>query len=382
MKYNVFSCLFLFLISLSSCDNKKDYSYSLVKTDSIVIPIDESISQITGCLEYIDYENNPTLLYSNRDIQTNVAEILFFDLNSKNIYKKLSFSEEKGFYKSTNGFKYINQDSILVSNVRTDTLYITDFEEKIKFKKHFKFKGENYYISQITSSNSHPIISYKNSLYITPMLFTENKKEFINKPFLFEYNFQTDSLKPLEVYFPKEYIDSEYFSFELSHYFDGKNVIFSPMNSHNLWVVDIETKKMRIIEAKSDHFKEFLKFSDSPQNTMQEGMYNNTYYSQYISIIYDKYRNVYYRLFYKGINIEKDNKNLSDEYNNPKVMCIITLDENFKKIGEDIFPNHDFMNMYFITPDGLYMNSDNVLNKDYKEDKLTFTKLELTNEKD
>ncbi|WP_130736099.1 DUF4221 family protein [Flavobacterium sp. J27] len=378
MKRNLFLTL-LFLLLLS-CSEKKKYNFMLVKSDSISIPIDETISQITGCLEYTLYDNKPTLLYSNRDIENNVAEILFFDLNEKKIYKKLSFSEDKGFYKSTNGFKFINKDSIIVSNVRTDTLYITDFYEKIKFKKHFKFQGENYYISQVTSMNSHPIVKYKSNLYVTPMLFTENQKEFINKPFLFEYNFKTDSLKPLNVYFPKEYIASDYFSFELSHYFDGKNVIFSPMNSHKIWIVNLETKKMRIVEAKSDYCREFLKFKDSPQKTMIDGMYNNAYYSQYISIIYDKYRKVYYRLFYQGIDIDKNDKNLSNEYDYPKVMSIITLDENFNKIAEDIFPNHDFMSMYFITPDGLYMNSDNVLNQNYDEDKLTFTKLVLQNE--
>ena len=81
---------FAFLFLLISCDKDK-YEYSFMKSDSIAIPIDESISQITGCLEYIDYENKPTLLFSNRDIQKNVAEILFFDLNKKTIYKIFIF---------------------------------------------------------------------------------------------------------------------------------------------------------------------------------------------------------------------------------------------------------------------------------------------------
>lgn len=129
-------------------------------------------------------------------------------------------------------------------------------------------------------------------------------------------------------------------------------------------------------------FRKFLKFSGKPQEDMKQGMYDNVHYSQYMDIIYDKYRKVYYRLFLTGIDIEKDSKNLNEEYLNPKVMSIITLDEHFNKIGEDVFPNHDFMLSYFVAPDGLYMSSDNVLSEGYNEDSLTFTKLELTHEKD
>lgn len=58
-------------------------------------------------------------------------------------------------------------------------------------------------------------------------------------------------------------------------------------------------------------------------------------------------------------------------------MAIIILDENFNKIGEEYFSNHDFKMDYFVAPDGLYLNTNNELNKNYQEDRLKYTKLNL-----
>ena len=70
-----------------------------------------------------------------------------------------------------------------------------------------------------------------------------------------------------------------------------------------------------------------------------------------IFIIYDKYRNVYYRVASIGLT--------DDEYRNDKRIkikqtSVIILDENFNKIGETLFPRFEYTaQIAFVSPDGL-----------------------------
>lgn len=370
-----------FLVIFCSC-NKDKYDYSLVEVGSIAIPIDETISQTIGSIGFLEHEGRSMFLTLNRDRENHLNEMLFFDIEAEKLDKKFPFSDDRGFYKSVHGFNFIGKDSLILGNGLTDTLYISDLQGKIKFKKHFKFETPEFYLSQLVPNKSEPMAFYNNQLFFTPMhLYAKNKEDFKSKYFIFSYDFAKDSVIPLSVHFPESYINSEVFSPFLNYTFDGQNMVYSPLNSHDLWVVDLKTHQMKIVKAKSDHFRKFLKFTGKPQESMTQGMYDNAHYSQYMQVIYDKSRKVYYRLFFAGVDIDIDSEDLSMEYENPKVMCIIILDENFNKIGEDIFPNHDFMPTYFVAPDGLYISSDNAFNKNYDEDHLTFTKLRLKHEK-
>ena len=366
----------LFFIFFFSCSQKKEYDFEIVRTDSISMPISNKVSTSSPSVYFID-DNIPKFLFQNRDVESNSNEILYFDLKNKKLVKRLIFSENNGYYKSIHGFIPINKDSLILSNGLTDSLYVSDINGKILFKKYFKFGNEKDYISQIVSSTSHPIGYVKNNIYFSNSRWQEKKNDFSRQNFIFSYNIKKDTLEKLNVFYPEDYIKSNFFSNEYFHCFDNKNIVISPMNSHEIWIVNLESERLIKKEVKSDYFREFLKFSAEPAKDMQESMYNNAYYSQYVNIVYDKYRKVYYRFFYPGIDIDKKDKNLKNEYYHPRKMSIIVLDENFNKIGEQLFSNYDFKTDYFIAPDGLYINSNNELNKNFEEDKLKYTRLSL-----
>lgn len=76
---------------------------------------------------------------------------------------------------------------------------------------------------------------------------------------------------------------------------------------------------------------------------------------RYLSIVYDKYRNCYYRFFKPGYNIKKnEDPELFLEY--PYQFSIIVLDENLNVKGETLMPPEKYDPfMFFIAPDGLYL---------------------------
>ena len=107
---------------------------------------------------------------------------------------------------------------------------------------------------------------------------------------------------------------------------------------------------------------------------MKDALYNTVTYSSFTEIIYDKYRNVYYRFFYPGIEIDKTDDNLASKANHFEKMSILILDEKLNKIGETFFDNKLRFYSNFITKEGLFVCSN--LPQE-KSENIKYTLLEL-----
>ena len=93
---------------------------------------------------------------------------------------------------------------------------------------------------------------------------------------------------------------------------------------------------------------------------------------KYWHIMYDKYRNVYYRF------AEMPYKLASNEspYDEPKgkEFSVIVLNADFEIIGETKFPGKKyFYKMSFVGREGLYISENNLANPQFDENKLVFT---------
>ena len=218
-------------------------------------------------------------------------------------------------------------------------------------------------------------------MIFSPVYYDENNESYKNKSFIFKYNINSGKFINYSTIFPNSFLSPEYFYPYFYNCFDEENIIYSPANSHKIWVVNRKTEKLVEYEMGSDYFREF-KSSKKPdrQLKMQDFQYINSYYSRYSVIAYDKYNKVYYRFFYPGHDVKLTDKNLVELNRNPQKMAIIIFDKNFKKIGENIFENKNLSNSYFISPNGLHiaLNPKSELSDN---DKLEYVKLELNYEK-
>ena len=98
----------------------------------------------------------------------------------------------------------------------------------------------------------------------------------------------------------------------------------------------------------------------------------------YWHIMYDKYRDVYYRF------AEMPYKLASNEspYDEPKgkEFSIIVLNADFEIIGETKFPGKKyFYKMSFVGKEGLYISENNLANPQFDENKLVFTCFKIKN---
>jgi hypothetical protein len=99
----------------------------------------------------------------------------------------------------------------------------------------------------------------------------------------------------------------------------------------------------------------------------------------YGNLVYDKYRNVYYRIAYPGGEMEEDVNYLEIYRTGRKKFSIIILDENLNVVGETLFPEYTYMsNVLFIDENGLHIRTNHSKNPEFNEDVFIFDCFELT----
>lgn len=367
------------ILGLYSCNNKSEKK--LVKSDIIEIQNKEGYSDVSIGLDFNEYKNNRCLSFLTLNLETKKEEILFYDLKTQKRVGQILFNKESGFSKSIQGYKYIDNNTIIATNFFTDSLYITDDKAKIKYATLFNYDDEinNQKISKVIPNSNTPFIIKEELFLFSPRLTYLKKEDIYKKPIFYNYNLKSRKFSAINFYFPKEYVDSNTFNHEFSYCYNGKNIVISPSHSNEIWITDLNFKEIKKISAESEKYRKFNVFTDK-NKSMQEFLHDKCSNTYYYGMYYDKYRSVYYRVCFPGRDIDLNDKNLAKESNYPKNMSIIVLDENFNKIGESHFDDFEFESVFFIAPDGLYVKSNNPDKKGYKENFIKFTKLNLQDE--
>lgn len=139
-------------------------------------------------------------------------------------------------------------------------------------------------------------------------------------------------------------------------------------------MASIDHKNIKKIKVKSKYIKEVEYIDDFGKTTIER----SCELSNYGNMIYDKYRNLYYRIAYPKTTIEKNVKGYELREYGRKKFSIIILDENFNIIGETMFPDYTYNSrLIFIKEDGVYISNSHYLNPNYDDDILGFEKFKL-----
>jgi hypothetical protein len=157
---------------------------------------------------------------------------------------------------------------------------------------------------------------------------------------------------------------------------DSHLVVVSFMADHNITILDTKTRKTRKSYAGSKYFDEIKSMKYTPMyfDFIKEAEIYE-YYSKnpsYTSIIYDKYRKVYYRI----AELPVKNFDPLASKRSIKQKSIIILDSSFTKVGEVLLPPHAFdCGNFFVSEEGLYLKKLN----DKIDDRIIFQLFQLRN---
>ena len=157
-----------------------------------------------------------------------------------------------------------------------------------------------------------------------------------------------------------------------SYCYNGKEFIYSFAFDENLYVLSTDFKLHKKVNASSRYIESVSIPSNIPTQ-MNLGIKMMCEIPYYGDIIYDEYRQLYYRIAYPKESLKKGESLLDMTQSGRTRFSIIIMDKNLKVIGETMFPENSYRsNLYYVDKDGLYISSNHYKNPHYKEDSLSF----------
>ena len=337
----------MFLFSLLACSCKPTVSFDFVK--ELVFPRKD------GANDYFYCQSNDSLFIGN---PFHSKTIYFHDLSSGKILNQIKIPVDQDircfhydsdssiyffpFY-STELLRYNKErdkvDTIIDLSINTQS---TLRRNGISFGRSLEFtagpvspliiKPPHYYISNTTDPQDD-----RNGQ--VPLLhFIVNKDSMItdNNIGRFPDNYYEDE----KTMFP--------FNVVITYTINSRNqIVVSHLADHNLYIYDLDGKET-IKECQSKYIKKLpgkislFEMDDEQLITKRESM------DTYSGIIFDPYRNCYYRFTRLS-----DGRNSHNMLNNFSIMI---LDNNFNIIGEQMFKNSPYMCIgAHVIPDGLML---------------------------
>ena len=370
-----FILLFLFLFLIGGSNKRTNIFFK--SADIISIPIDDSVDcQSFSMYYYYDKKNDKELLFS-RNKNRKPATIDVYDLQKKKLIKKIRLA---GF--KLDDFSLINLDTLIALNRKDDTLiffnrYFKIFRiinlksylsKRIKFKT-YHYPAEGYYEPCIFLVS--PVLIQNNNLFIHIRL-NAYPTDFFNGKLLLKINLITGENKLLINYPDKMRKGIDYGKYISSYLIKDNKILISFPVDHYLYLYDFDGNIIKKIYCKSKYLNKFAPY-DSTQTFIngysRKFEFKNGNYS---SILYDKYRNLYYRVVRHNMKLKNGNR--VNSYFDGK-WSIIVMDSNFNILGEQVFAakKYFYINI-LITKDGLLVSLSNPSNSDYDKN---FYKYEL-----
>jgi hypothetical protein len=269
-----------------------------------------------------------------------------------------------------------------------DNIYITSYE-KFGLVKVDTTATVKQFIAYGKTNNGYNVVpSYKsNSFHYQPVVFFDKKIYITQKPYQASKISETPVTVAIDTInqiieehpfrFPNLLTDDELrnslIGLDFSRDFNGKQLVYSFEIDENIYVTNIETDKIKKIPVRSKYINH-LKFDKRPNEIgliykmlLEASCYRN--------LLYDKYRNVYYRFTQIGVE-QRNDMGITPEIlwrSGPAQFSVIILDKDFNIIGETLFPKYTYNpTIAFIHKNGLYISDSHALNPSFDENVLSF----------
>ena len=373
----------LFVLIFMSCHSAKKNNterqneVELVAEKQLVFPLDEQTYYLSKSMfqfeengkEYLHFENTQKSLY----------DIVIFDIENKQIAKRIPLHKT-----GPNGLP-----AVFGSRPSPGSQYILVAQNNISRISSINDKGEvirnyNFQTPESQFTSLHLGSYYNTSGFVKDScLFLkigipkpDMKREDWPKTHMFaSLDLKTGKIKWTPIFYPpifkEEYenIDGGY-GFSYDYNYKESRLVCGFFGYDSLMVTD-NLKHIRWYNAKS----KYLKSMKPKLGNAMAGINSIIEFCEtpkYWHIMYDKYRDVYYRFAEMPYKLAPN----ESPYDEPKgkEFSVIVLNEDFEIIGETKFPGKKyFYKMSFVGREGLYISENNLENPQFDENKLVFT---------
>ena len=382
MKNLIYIILLIFVFN--SCSNKQNIEeYSLVSTQKILsIKIPYDTKSTTKCSQYYLSDDDVQYLgYLNREEN----KILFFNIDSAKLDFEVPMPRvgPKGVGR-IKSFMIHNLDTIILTTGQMNKLFIIDqfgnLIKKIKVKKILNGKSNTYFAH--STNYSKQLVLNNNKIYAgTHLARFPLPEEMKNYKICMEIDIINENQRLLPLSYPplsdrnNKPVHNSY-----SKLYVNNKFVYSFFTSHNIYITKDHISS-KVIQARSKYIKKDFKLCDptAPRIQMAKTVLEHPTYRNFM---YDKYRNVFYRFIYPGVEV-KSTEDILDLSKFRPVFSIMILDSNLNIVGEQLMPyNTYYMEMAFVGEEGLYISTNHPGNPDFSADYSCFELFKLEKKQD
>lgn len=378
--YAMKKIIYLLIISLAllSCAREKEVSVSLERVgDELCLKLDaRTKNRSLTIFPYIDPSGKEYVTFQNGE--TN--EILFYSMEDQSLCFKVvpEISGNNGVGMLL-GYHIHNLDSIFLSVLGLPEIPIINKNAEVIDKIVCDMTVDSVDIRPAYSTTNSPFVLKDNRLYILPGC----DRWATYSPMCVMLDLGTKEAHRLPLNYPKfEGADNRLkkagIENHLSRCFNGEDFIYSFYYDEDIYVASLDHSDIRRKKIKSDHVKKVFMLDDYSQLDVRAGIRQLCEHSNYGNMMYDPYRDVYYRIAYPETEISPDVDAIELKQYGRKVFSIVIADHDFNVIGETLFPENRYnSDMMFICEDGLYISASHVAAEDFNDDELKFHRFEL-----
>jgi hypothetical protein len=386
MKFKEFNYLVLSFTVFFGCELKKNdvksesqpnYIKTLEKSSKkIRLEIDEETPNISPHFSYYDPDS---IWFFNLNQINN--EIQMFNLNTQTLHARVKFEQEgNNGVGRIFGFHIHNLDSIFLFPPSVGQIILTDTSKVIKSKITYKVPDGLTSAFVLSSSYYSPPTVINNKLIVKSLVQAEYRtitdKQLSSNSLAYSIDLQTGNVKVLPHFYPKGYLPNGPRHFEHSIAVTDSKIVYSFFADHNLYYADLEGSALEKKNAPSSYLKG--EFEDFPLDGRRMDSYKYLFSSpHYESLMYDKYRNVFYRFCYPKVELDDESEIIKSRIYR-KLFSIMILDSELNIIGETKFEDEKFFsNNAFVAREGIYISINHTDNPKNEEDYLQFQLFEL-----
>ena len=388
MKYINLSIFFFVLFFIISCSKKQslvsDDQVSLISGDTLVLLLDANT--FYDCKAMFQFEDNDKeYLFFQNDRHRGKPRILIFDIKEQNVFKTIPLYEEgPNAISVIFGGWPVDMNHFIVTTHSFYCYWVNDKGNILKKIQLWDWDGKDiktlykdYCLSTFSSYYSAPAILQDSILYFKQAgVGYPRKPEDWKNISMFAYaNLNTGKMAKTELRFPsifsrEEIRTTKSYDPDFSYAYTGRDVAMSFYQYDSIFVSS-DFKHLRAYNAKSRYFPSIRPQLYNAYKDLLVWLQEEYLKPQYHHLLYDKYRDVFYRFALQPYQFPKGKSPMGEA--SGQEFSIIVLNNKYEIIGETRFPGNTYhYRMCFVGKKGLYLSLNNQENPCFDEDKLMF----------
>ena len=338
---------------------------------SLSIAVNSDFNPDRTRIQYYESDSGEYLAILNKSL----SRIEIFNLDTKVSEHNIPLAKDgPNRVGITNGFQIVSLDCLLLATIPPQ-IKIIDFKGIIK--KSIPVNDQDNKVNFLSSNNEIPLLMGTNSIFGAQPFFEDffemSKNDIAQYTPIYKINLSDKSpAEWLQISHPSDIWENGKKTEKFSWTERYDTIIVAPHTDHRLWLISKD--KGNLLGYKDGKSMSVNNFHIINQlSSGDKGIIENIASDRYEIMLYDSYRDVFYRFFFVGIDWESYNLSPRDLFANRPKTGVLVLDKNLNIIGEHLFEDHAVENWnYFVGQKGLYVSTNNPNRDDFDENFLRY----------